>query len=78
MKVYKLEFTYFDGVQWEDIEVSIIALSKISIMRSFIDATYFAHHFSMDTKAYRNYIWNSVKSYIAEEELEFPTNYLIN
>ena len=39
MKIYKIDFRYFDGAYWEYINKTIQADTKISLMKTFIDET---------------------------------------
>ena len=66
MKVYKLEFIYFDGCNWATTFKEIIAINMFQLIRSFINET---KHSNPDTT---RGLWKKYKNYIVEDNLTFP------
>lgn len=76
IKVFELEFSFFDGSEWNDIHVKIIAESKIQLIRAFLHSVYCIHEpYQKDIKTQKDMIkkcWNYNKEYISEYTLSFP------
>ncbi len=73
MKVYKLDFYYFDGVNWETKYIEITALSKIQLMKAFLNEVRWLHpNRNVTQKQEIKDLWNKEKKYITEETLIFP------
>lgn len=73
IKVFELEFDMFDGVEWRNVTVNITAISKIQLMRSFIDETRYITGSGVETqKQTIKRIWNIVKKDIHEDMIIFP------
>lgn len=39
MKIYRLQFSYFDSVEWKTVHKKILAKSILSLMRCFLEET---------------------------------------
>ena len=72
MKVYIIEFSYFDAAEWKYIQKTIKALSKIQLIRAFLDETKYAKRMGhcKSLKECQKYIWN--KSEVVQSKLVFP------
>ena len=71
MKVYKIEFRYFDGSIWDYKDVEITALTKIQLMKAFLNETRWISRVS-DKKIAIKSLWNYCKINIEETTLNFP------
>jgi len=73
MKVYTLEFEFFDAVQWKNTRVEIVATSIIQLAKSFINETNcILNKKNVSIKELRKSMWNSVKKNIVEDDFQFP------
>ena len=66
MKVFILEFEYFDGANWSQTHVEISATNKVQLIKAFLNETIVVHHETQKE------LWNRVKHNIEEGELKFP------
>ncbi len=66
MKVYILEFDYFDKVAWKNSTVKITALSKIQLIKKFISEYCYSKTAKLEAK---QILKNNI---IHEEYLTFP------
>jgi len=76
MTVYKLKFTYFDGVEWTLLTKEIVALNLFQLMKCFLKETEFQNETIWKegqrlSKTQKD-LWCQVKKYISKEELTFP------
>jgi hypothetical protein len=73
MKVYTLEFEFFDAVQWKDTHIEIVATSIIQLVKSFITETNcILNKKNVTIKEIRKSLWKSVKKNIIEDDFQFP------
>ena len=72
MKVYKIEFRYFDGSIWSYKNVEITALTKIQLMKAFLNEVHCLHSSDKLQKTAIKEVWDTYKKYIIEEVLNFP------
>ena len=63
MIVYKLDVTFFCGVAWSNKVVSIIALNKFQLIRTFLRET---QH--MNEGRTQKQLWRSCEKYIEKED----------
>jgi len=70
MEVYKLEFKYFDGVEWDYIYLKITARTKIQLIKAFLKETEYIHE-NMSGRT-KKQLWEYSKQYITHELLTFP------
>jgi hypothetical protein len=65
MELFSIEFEYFDGSSWSRVKKTILAQSKIQLMKSFINETYCLHETTYDVNKIRpktrKDLWNEVK-----------------
>lgn len=66
MKLYCINFTYFDGAEWKNITKTIKAINMFQLMRQFIKETCCINDDT--TKS----LWNKEKKYIYQECFKFP------
>lgn len=66
MKVFKIDFYYFDGCEWSTINKEITAINKFQLIRCFINET---KHSNPETT---RQLWKKFSKYIIEKELSFP------
>ncbi len=67
MKVFKLEFRYFSGVDWSFVEIKIIATTMDELKSSFMSECSDIHQTDTAEELFEKNI-----SKIVEEELTFP------
>jgi len=74
MKVFKLDFSFFCGVSWAYEEVEITAISRIQLMKAFLNETrYLATNFGGKSKKETvKDLWSKYGKWISEEDLTFP------
>lgn len=75
MKVYKMEFDYFDACEWGTVDVTLTAQNKFQLIKAFFKATEYLcdrSHRMLSEKDARKLLWNNEKKYIREEQLTFP------
>ena len=68
MKVYKLEFTYFDGVNWSYVWKQIITETMDQMEQTFLKEVEFIHE-GLTTPQIK---WVNVRKNIVEEDFSFP------
>ena len=68
MKVYSIELSYFSGVEWKWVSVTIEATSMIQLIRCFLDETKRMYSHSMTPRD----LWDRSKDSITFSELTFP------
>ncbi len=72
MKVYKIEFRYFDGSIFDYKYVEITALTKIQLMKAFLKETRWISRYSDKRIVAVKNLWNCCKINIEETTLTFP------
>jgi hypothetical protein len=76
IKVYILEFGFFSGVDWKQVDVEITAKTKIQLMKAFLTETKTLNNYSIlkygSKKEAIKDLWNKNKGHIKEVELIFP------
>jgi len=70
MKVFILEFKYFDGVEWDYIYLKITARTKIQLIKAFLKETEYMHE-NMSGRTKKE-LWAYCKKRTEETELTFP------
>jgi hypothetical protein len=76
IKVYVLEFSFFSGVAWKQVDAEITAETKIQLMKAFLKEmeclNQYSHvRYASQREAIKD-LWNKNKGYIKETELTFP------
>ena len=73
MKIYRIEFTYFDEVAWFPCTKEIIAINKFQLIRNFLKETEYLKCYKVLGKLLT--LWESQKELWKEiqiEEIQFP------
>lgn len=74
MILYELEIRFFDGAAWSFVNTKIIAVSKIQIMKCFLQETInITDRKNTDTKIMVKNLWNECKGDIIEVSLPIIT-----
>jgi len=74
MKIYKIEFRYFDGASWANVEKQIYASSIFQLIRTFIYETSCLNEeiYCKELKNFRSKTKKDLWKEIKIEEIKFP------
>jgi len=74
IKTYNIEIDFFSCSEWKNVSIEIISISKIQLIRAFLNETYTINDiYSFKPKSIKELqkeLWHKTK--IHEEFLEFP------
>lgn len=70
MKVFILEFNFFCGAHWENIDIRITAQTKVQLIKAFLMETYWMNE-NRSGKTKKE-LWQECNQRIQEDDLKFP------